>query len=75
MHFIFQKYDSNHDNVLDQGEVKRLIEHSLLHMGQKHTPSQQEIVDFIFLLDKNSDGKLSKEELENAFKRANRVEY
>lgn len=44
-------------------------------MGQKHTPSQQEIVDFIYLLDKNSDGKLSKEELENAFKRANRVEY
>ena len=37
--YIFKKYDTNHDNLLDKGEVKKLIENSLLHMGQKHAPS------------------------------------
>lgn len=59
--------------MLDRQEVKRLIEKSLLHMGQKHVPSEQEIVEFIYLMDKNNDGKLSRDELENAFKRVNRI--
>jgi Ca2+-binding EF-hand superfamily protein len=42
-------------------------------MGQKHVPSEQEIVEFIYLMDKNNDGKLSRDELENAFKRVNRI--
>lgn len=75
MNFIFQKYDSNHDDFLDRDEVNKLIQHSLLHMGQKHSPSQLEIVEFIYSMDKNNDGKLSRDELEKAFKRANRIEY
>ena len=60
---------------MDKGEVKKLIENSLLHMGQKHVPSELEIIEFIYSMDKNNDGKLSRQELENAFKRANRIEY
>jgi Ca2+-binding EF-hand superfamily protein len=44
-------------------------------MGNNHKPNELEIVEFIYSMDKNNDGKLSREELENAFKRANRIEY
>lgn len=42
-------------------------------MGQNHTPTQLEIAEFINAMDKNNDGKLSRLELEKAFKRANRI--
>jgi hypothetical protein len=73
VNFIFKKYDTNHDNFLDRQEVKKLIGSSLLHMGQSHAPTELEIVEFIEAMDKNSDGKLSRDELEKAFKRANRI--
>lgn len=44
-------------------------------MGQSHVPTELEIIEFIYSMDKNNDGKLSRIELENAFKRANRIEY
>ena len=44
-------------------------------MGQNHVPTELEIIEFIYSMDKNNDGKLSRIELENAFKRANRIEY
>lgn len=75
VNYIFSKYDTNRDGLLDRGEVKQLITASLLHMGSTHSPSELEIAEFIFSMDKNNDGKLSKKELENAFKRANRIEY
>jgi len=42
-------------------------------MGNSHKPSDLEIVEFIYSMDKNSDGLLSHEELEKAFKRANKI--
>lgn len=54
------KYDTNKDGLLDRGEVKKLIEHSLKHMGSTHAPSELEIIEFIYSMDKNNDGKLSK---------------
>ena len=50
-----------------------LIEGSLLRMGNSHNPSESEIIDFIYSMDKNNDGKLSRDELERAFKRANKI--
>jgi hypothetical protein len=44
-------------------------------MGSDHVPSEIEIIEFIYSMDKDHDGKLSKKELEAAFKRANRIEY
>jgi hypothetical protein len=73
--FIFQKYDSNKDGMLDRKEVKRLIEESLRQMGSTHSPSELEIIEFIYSMDKNHDGKLSRTELEAAFIRANRIDY
>ncbi len=32
-------------------------------MGSTHNPSEQEIVEFIYSMDKNNDGKLSRDEL------------
>ena len=53
-----------------------MIENSLLHMGQKHAPSELEIIEFIYSMDKNNDGKLSREELENALtKKLNALFY
>jgi Ca2+-binding EF-hand superfamily protein len=42
-------------------------------MGNSHKPSELEIIEFILSMDKNNDGKLSREELEKAFKRANKI--
>lgn len=75
VNFIFLKYDTNKDGLLDRAEVKKLIENSLKHMGSTHIPTEGEIINFIYSMDKNNDGKLSKIELENAFKRANKIEY
>lgn len=44
-------------------------------MGNHHIPSDLEVLEFILSIDKNNDGKLSREELEKAFKRANKIEY
>ena len=40
VNYIFSVYDKNKDNLLDQSEVKLLIEGSLLHMGNNHNPSE-----------------------------------
>ena len=52
-----------------------LLTSSLKHMNSEHIPSELEVIEFIYSMDKNNDGKLSRQELENAFKRANRLDY
>jgi len=37
--YIFDSYDKNKDGLLDQNEVKALIENSLKQMGSSHQPS------------------------------------
>lgn len=73
--YIFDFYDKNKDGLLDQNEVKALIENSLKQMGSSHKPSNLQILEFINSMDKNNDGKLSKVQLTNAFKRANKIDY
>ena len=73
--YIFSKYDSNKDGLLDKKEVACLLLSSLKHMKSDHAPTDLEVMEFILSMDKNNDGKLSRQELENAFKRANRLEY
>jgi Ca2+-binding EF-hand superfamily protein len=61
VNYIFQKYDTNKDNLLDRGEVKHLLTASLKHLGTNHAPTDLEVIEFIYSMDKNSDGKLSRE--------------
>ena len=70
--YIFQKYDDNHNNLLEKNEVLTLVRDALRHIGSKHEPTPLEITEFIQHVDKNNDGELSKEELQKAFFRASR---
>ncbi len=70
--FIFEKYDSNHNSLLERNEVLVLVRDALRHIGSKHEPSQLEIAEFIQHVDKNNDGELSREELQKTFLRASK---
>ena len=60
---IFKKYDENHNDFIDYPEFCKLI--ADLNLGNKIC--QKEIDRIFKLLDVNGDGKVSKEELADAF--------
>ena len=37
--FIFDKYDDNHNDLLDRNEVLVLVRDALRHIGSKHEPT------------------------------------
>lgn len=54
--FIFEKYDDNHNDLLEKMEVLGLVRDALRHIGSKHEPTELEIAEFIQHVDKNNDG-------------------
>lgn len=65
---VFQTYDKDGSGSLDATEVTALINDALKHMGANRQATQDEVNKLISATDKNSDKKVSREELLQIFK-------
>ena len=60
---VFQQFDKDNSGSLDQGEVTALINAALDKMGAGRKVTEAEVKGLITKVDKNSDGKIGKDEL------------
>lgn len=67
---IFVKYDKDRSGTLDLTEVKTIVEEAFRQTGTKKTIAEEDVKKFVSLVDANSDGIISKDELFLVFKKA-----
>ena len=66
---MFDAYDKDKSGSLEVAEVSALINDALKHMNQNRQVTIAEVNQFINAVDVNSDGKISKVELFDIFKK------
>lgn len=64
---VFQKYDKDKSDSLDTSEITALITDVYAKLGKKVT--EEDTKKFISVVDNNGDGKISKAELLQIFKK------
>jgi Ca2+-binding EF-hand superfamily protein len=64
---VFQKYDKDKSGSLDTAEITALITDVYAKLGKKVT--EEDTKKFITVVDNNGDGKISKAELLQIFKK------
>jgi len=65
---IFRKYDKDSNGFLDFSEVKVIIMDAFKSMNAQRNISDSDVKKFLGIVDRNSDGRISKEELFEIFK-------
>lgn len=65
---IFEQYDTDNSGYLDFQEVKRIITDAFRSMNAQRNISDADVKKFLGIVDKNSDGRITKEELFGIFK-------
>lgn len=65
---VFNNYDVDKSGSLDYAEVKNLITDAFGKLGQPRQVTDEDVKKFGQAVDKNSDGKISREELFQIFK-------
>lgn len=66
---IFIQYDQDQSGTLEGTEISKLINDVFIRMGKAREIQQQDIDQFLNGIDKNGDGKVSKTELLDIFKK------
>lgn len=66
---VFVKYDLDKSNTLDYGELKNVIADSFKQLGASRNVTDLDVKKFVGAVDKNNDGKVTKVELFEIFKR------
>jgi Ca2+-binding EF-hand superfamily protein len=66
---VFIKYDKDHSNTLDYTEVKELLNDAYAQIGNPKVITDSDVKKFTSAVDKDSDGKITKTELFEIFKR------
>lgn len=66
---VFNKYDVDKSNTLDQGELRNVVADAFKQLGSTRSVNETDIKKFIGAVDKNSDGKVTKMELFEIFKK------
>ena len=65
---VFYKYDADKSGTLDYAELKNLVTDAFSKLGTPRQVTEQDVQKFGHAVDKNSDGKISREELFIIFK-------
>lgn len=66
---VFDKFDADKNNYLDENETMQLINTALKAMNTGRQVSQAEVQQFIKAVDSSNDGKIQKPELFEIFKK------
>lgn len=66
---VFSKYDKDKNNSLDFGEIRELLNDAYAQIGNPKTITDADVKKFASAVDKDSDGKITKSELLEIFKR------
>lgn len=66
---VFAQYDKDKNGTLESAEVTSLINDALTHMKAGRQASPEEVTALVKNVDANCDGKISKEELLQIFKK------
>lgn len=66
---IFNRYDRDRSMSLDVGELANFFNDVFAMMGDPRRINQQQAYQALMMIDSNNDGRASKQELFNAFKR------
>ena len=67
--FIFNRYDKDHNNVLDYAEVKEVVTDAFKNVNNAREITDEDIKKFVGAVDTDSDGHISKQELLMIFKK------
>jgi hypothetical protein len=65
---VFDNYDVDKSGTLEYSEVRKLITDAFGKLGQPREVTDDDVKKFGQAVDKNSDGKISREELFQIFK-------
>lgn len=65
---VFTKYDADKSGTLEYSEIKNLITDAFGKLGHPREVTDEDVKKFGQAVDKNSDGKVSREELFQIFK-------
>lgn len=57
---VFNKYDTDKSNTLDNSELKNVIRDAFGHLGANRDVTDQDIKKFLGAVDRNNDGKVTK---------------
>ena len=60
---IFNKYDTDKSGTLQGNEIFLLINDAFKSLGRNRDVKSEEVTQFVKAIDKNGDGKISKNEL------------
>ena len=60
---LFEKYDADKSGWLEDGEITKIIQDVFSHLNEHRTLTNEDVKKVMVALDKNSDGKISKDEL------------
>ena len=67
--FIFNRYDKDHNNVLDYQEVKEVVSDAFRNVNNAREITDEDIKKFVGAVDTDADGRISKQELLMIFKK------
>ena len=66
---VFNKYDVDKNNTLDEAELKKVLSDAFSQLGATRGVNESDIKKFRSAVDKNNDGKVTKVELFEIFKK------
>lgn len=66
---VFDKYDKDHSNTLDQSELKNVINDVFDQLKIPRKVKESDMSKFMTTVDKNSDGMVTRFELYEIFKK------
>lgn len=66
---VFNQFDQDKSHTLDRSEIVKVLNQLFINLKANRQASQQEVDKFLQLVDTNKDGKLTKMELFEVFKR------
>ena len=60
---VFQRFDKDQNNLLDEKEIKEFLKYALKKMNSNRPPSDKDVEQFLKKNDKSNDGTVSKMEM------------